>query len=177
MKNRLRPTCATRPGAERPALMVPLCILIVIALPGCASTRGRFLIGSLAGGAVAAPIAVGLSPNKESVLFNALVFGLGGALAGAFTGVLSGPDVHLESGLSSTNLRAREALHAPAQDSNAYLEGRVIPPVIETFRQEGLISEDGVLHEPHRAYRIARPAELVPAPTPVEPKKSERKAP
>ena len=47
-----------------------------------------------------------------------------------------------------------------------FVRDRLQPVVIEEAHQTDLVGEDGTLHEPHKIYRIIRPAELFARPIP-----------
>lgn len=125
-----------------------------------------------------------LSPNAESRGLNALVFGLSGALVGGTIALLTGADSDTKTPASDLKNRelqssssGREFVVQPHQELPAFLKNRIQPVVIEEFVETDQTGEDGSLHEPHKVYRIKRPAELIsrpvgrdasPSPTPSE---------
>jgi hypothetical protein len=56
----------------------------------------------------------------------------------------------------------------PQQELPEFLKRRIQPVVIEEFIEKDQVTDEGTLHEPHRAYRIKRPAELYTNPVPPE---------
>jgi len=150
-----------------------------ISLSACATVSGkpRILAGVSLGGALGAGGGVALSPNDESRALNALVFGLLGGLIGGGAAVFFDPDGANQSG-KNTGLKEKE-LGTRAPDSRQvelisgeslpeFVKQRFRPVVIEEFVESDRVSEEGTLHEPHKAYRIKRPAELIAQPS-VEP--------
>lgn len=151
-------------------------ILILAALiaSGCAtpkSSRSRVILGIGIGAGLGATGGVAFSPNDESRAINALVFGLAGALIGGSAAVLtSGEET---SARNEKSFRERELgltrpdseyTIAPHQDLPPFLKNRVQPVVIEEYVETDRVTEEGTLHEPHKAYRIKRPAELFARP-------------
>jgi len=131
------------------------------------SERGRIAAGLLAGATAGAAGGALLSPNDESRGLNALVFGLSGALVGGGGAFLFGAEDkknEVSNDLRSRELRGavpgREYQVSPQQELPDFLKNRVQPVVIEEFVEKDRVTEEGTLHEPHRAYRIKRPAEL-----------------
>jgi hypothetical protein len=114
-----------------------------------------------AGGAV-------LSPNPESRGLNTLVFGLAGALVGGVAGLLTYDDGRIPPAHSSLEERERASLRefsaAPSEPVPPFVRDRLQPVVIEEYTEGDSVSDDGSLHEPHRAYRIKQPAELFARP-------------
>jgi hypothetical protein len=122
------------------------------------------------GGITGAVGGAALSPNSESRGLNALVFGLAGALIGGLIGFFSGTPskreengATLESREKATN-GSREIQAPTGADLPAFVKERFRPAVIEEYTEQDSISEDGSLSEPHKVYRIKRPAELVTKP-------------
>lgn len=153
-------------------------LLVVIAaaslLQACATTpRKRFLyVAGIGAGAGALGGAV-LSPNAESRGMNALVFALTGAIIGGVTGLFLHDDSELpktDDSLKGRDLGSDQSTEfvVPAQASAlpAYVKDRLQPVVIEEYVQQDSVAEDGSLAEPHRVWRIKRPAELSPKPLP-----------
>jgi len=147
--------------------------LILIFLCGCSTPRGRFLLGATTGGLCVGGAAVALSPNQESRGMNALVFGLVGALSGGALALLLSDDAKIPK--SESSLQSKEALHTSGLNANLYLapsgkdlpkfvKDRLQPALIEEATEPDTLSEDGTLHEPHKVYRIQRPAELYSLP-------------
>lgn len=127
----------------------------------------RVLGETLGGGITGASLGAAFAPNDDNRAINALVFGLGTALLAGGVAVWLMPDTPKAD--PTPDLRAREMGLAPTgtqymvhPDSELpeYLKQRVQPAVIEEFEEKDSISDEGTLHEPHRAYRIKRPAEL-----------------
>ena len=145
-------------------------------LSGCASLTGRkrVLIGAglgISAGAVGGAL---LSPNEESRALNALVFGLSGALAGGLIALLT--ESKSEVPKASSDLKdqeltldktTREFQVLPNQQLPNFLKERIHPLVIEEFVEADSVSEDGTLHEPHKAYRVKRPSELFAKPVQI----------
>jgi len=145
-------------------LVAVFLILCVLGCTACSTPRGRFLVGAGIGGGVAGGTALVLSPNHESTLLNGLVFGLAGALLGGLAGLWAGDNPGAETPKGS--LREREqssgAIYSVPESGAlpAFVKDRLQPVVIEEIQEGDSISEDGSLHEPHKIYRIQRPAEL-----------------
>ena len=145
-----------------------ICFSIMVSSVGCATPQGRFLVGATTGGIVAGSTAAVLSPNRESVGMNALVFGLSGALVGGVGSLLWGktdkiPDA--KSSLEAKELQSTIDFVVPGPRSMPeFLKQRIKPAVIEEYQESDSIAEDGTLHEPHKVYRIKRPAELISRP-------------
>ena len=144
-------------------------ICMVSLLSGCATPRGRFLIGAGIGAAAVGGTATALSPNSESRGMNALVFGLTGALIGGLIGLFSKDDGEVPK--SDTSLRAKEQVSLDGSTKRYYeipfsqnlpdwVKQRVQPPVLEETVEKATVGEDGTLHEPHPTYKIYRNAEL-----------------
>jgi hypothetical protein len=132
---------------------------------------GGGLVGAAAGGVGGAV----LSPNDESRALNALVFGLTGAILGGGLALWTapgtqqpalGPDLRTRELAAPTG--ATDYLVQPKQELPDFLKRRVQPVVIEEFVEKDSVSEDGTLREPHKAYRIKRPAELLADPATAE---------
>ncbi len=160
-------------------------LITVWLVTSCASVTGqkRVVAGALSGGAVGAGSGAILSPNEESRGMNALVFGLSGALIGGTIAILT--DRPTPSATESSDLKTKErgggsssgeVLYPvlPFQKLPPYLKGRIQPLVIEEHIERDQIGEDGTLHEPHKAYRIKRNAELITQPI-VEPSEGGKK--
>lgn len=143
----------------------------------CTTLRGNRRLGAgvAIGGAAGASGGAVLSPNDESRVLNALVFGLSSALVGGAVALLTEPREKAPE--PATTFREREQglspgarqfqLQAPMSDPASlpeFLRQRLQPMVIEEARERGTLTEDGSLHEPHKVYRIVRPAELQPEP-------------
>lgn len=151
-----------------------LLALAITQLTGCATLNPNVRIagGVLLGGAIGASAGAALSPNDESRALNALVFGLTGALVGGGIAVWTSPENKATE--PKSDLRARELgqvtsgkeyLVTPRQELPEFLKQRVQPVVIEEFTEKDSVTEEGILHEPHKAYRIKRQAELLANPT------------
>jgi hypothetical protein len=120
-------------------------------------------LGGVAGGGAAAL----LSPNSESVALNAVVFGSLSALAGGTLFLITSHDSKVPN--TSSSIQARELSDARAshlyvvpnnQKLPDFVKDRYQPAVVEEVVEPDSVSEDGSLHEPHKAYRIQRNAEL-----------------
>lgn len=145
-------------------------VLAATLLQGCAtSPRKRFLIGAGIGAGAGAMGGAMLSPNAESRGMNALVFGLTGAIVGGISGLF----LHDDSELPKTDdsLKSRDqseisefVVPAGATSLPAFVKDRLQPVVIEEYVEQDSVAEDGSLREPHRVWRIKRPAELSPKP-------------
>ncbi len=139
----------------------------------CASTsqnKRTFLysVGGAAGGAITG---AALSPNPESRVLNGVVFGLSGALLAGAAALIWGQDRVNESDKKGS-LREREFSQegeltgrsyqlAPQENLPEFVKQRFRPVIIEEFVERDRVSEEGALHEPHKVYRIKRPAELI----------------
>lgn len=158
-------------------------IALSFVLTGCATLNGRnrILAGIGMGAAAGAGGGALFSPNGESRNLNTLVFGLSGALAGGVISYLTDSSSSLEK--RSTDLKARELgvtqvgkdfLVIPEASLPEFVRKRMQPVVVEEFIERDHVTEEGTLHEPHKAYRIKRPAELFAGPTSQEkPKEKE----
>lgn len=159
-----------------------LALAVILIASGCSTSRSlkRMGIGAAAGGSMGALGGAVLSPNSESRALNGLVFGLSGALVGVAVAALTQPESSDSRAVES--FRTREQQGGPAlrqftvevpvsstQELPAFLKERIQPLVIEEALETDSIGEDGTLHEPHKVYRIRRPAELFSKPI-VEPK-------
>jgi hypothetical protein len=145
-------------------------LLLCFAISGCASLNiGRTTQGGLIGAAAGAGVGMALSPNKESVQMNGLVFGITGAIAGGTLAYLTRSKAPKSSASNTLDERAQAAelasktFQVPLQsDLPAFVRERLTPVEVEEFELSDLVSDDGTLHGPHKAYRIKRNAELVP---------------
>ncbi len=147
-------------------------LLAVLSTSGCASLTGRkrFLLGTGLGAGLGAAGGAVFSPNQESRMLNTLVFGLSGALLGGVAALLT--DSKPEVPKSQGDLKAQESLDrslrefqvTPNQQLPKFVRERIQPLVIEEFIEEDSVSEDGTLHEPHKAYRVKRSGELFAKP-------------
>ena len=147
----------------------------VLLLSSCATVSGknRIFAGVALGGAIGAGGGLALSPNGESRGINAAVFGLLGGLIGGGAAYFSDPNGANQSG-KIPSLKERElgavggsTKQVELQSGEAlpeFLKKRFRPVVIEEFIEADRVSEEGTLHEPHKAYRIKRPAELIAKP-------------
>lgn len=144
-------------------------VCIMTLLSGCATPRGRFLVGSGIGAVAVGGTAIALSPNAESRGMNALVFGLVGALVGGLVGLFIKDDGEVPK--ADNSLKAKEQVNLEgstkkyyeipfSQDLPAWVKQRVQPPILEETVEKASVGEDGSLHEPHPTYRIHRSAEL-----------------
>jgi hypothetical protein len=161
-------------------------VSLALLLPSCASVTGsnRVLAGVTFGAVGGAGSGALLSPNSESRAINAAVFGLLGGLLGGGAAYFSDPNGANQSE-KKTSLRDRELGSASSLsrqvelqsggDLPTYLKDRFRPVVIEEFIEADRVSEEGTLHEPHKAYRIKRPAELIAQPA-AEPVRSSEEA-
>lgn|GEM_PF-1634499 len=146
-----------------------------ISLSSCATVSGksRILAGVTLGGAMGAGGGVALSPNDESRALNALVFGLLGGLIGGGAAVFSDPHGANQSGksgslkekeLGTADVNAKQLELQSTEPLPEFVKERFRPVVIEEFVESDRVTEEGTLHEPHKAYRIKRPAELIARP-------------
>ena len=145
-------------------------IVLVAFSSGCASApRKRFMIGAGIGGAAGGISGAVFSPNDESRGLNALVFGLVGAVVGGLIGLFIHDDSEVPEAKpkeQTTDATAtRELEIVPTQkELPQFVKDRLKQIVIEEIHEPDQVSEDGTLHEPHKAYRIKRPAELIAKP-------------
>lgn len=155
--------------------------ILLAFLSSCATTtskRSRMMTAAGIGGTAGSVGGALFSPNRESRGLNTLVFGLVGALLGGLIGAWTEPgsgetptapsETLKEKELSSPG-DSREFTVPPQGDLPGFLKDRVQPAIVEEFIETDMVGEDGTLHEPHRVYRIKRPAELIsrPAPNPT----------
>lgn len=147
-------------------------------LSSCASIEPKenaILWGAGVGGASGAIGGSLLSPNDESRGLNALVFGLTGAIVGAFIGFFSSsgdtpkaPPPDLESREKQSQNYAPTNYTIPINGTvPEFLKSRVSPAVIEEYVEQDSVGEDGALHAPHKVYRIKHQAELIAHPNQV----------
>jgi len=146
--------------------------LISSLLSACATTRKNDFIFSVgAGAAVGAASGAALSPNAESRPWNAVIFGLTGALAGGAINYLLSNNEPAEK--TNSTLKDRESsnsnnvlvLNPPlAGELPDFLKKRLSSLVIEELTLPPTVGEDGTLQEPHKAYRIKQQPELLPIP-------------
>ena len=146
-------------------------VIILICTFGCATVSGgkRVGFGAASGAAVGGFGGALLSPNDVSRGMNALVFGLTGALIGGVIALLSDPgpgepplDQSLKAREFSRSSVNREYLVEPQGTVPTFVKERLQPTVIEESVERDQVTEDGILHEPHKVYRIKRQAELFP---------------
>src|SRR5690242_15387162 len=81
-----------------------VCILTVFT--GCATPRGRFLLGAGIGALTLGGTATVLSPDHQSRGMNALVFSLVGALVGGLVGLYAKDDGEVPK--SESSIKAKE---------------------------------------------------------------------
>lgn len=145
--------------------------LILLFLTACATNpRKRFLYGAAIGGGTGVVGGAVLSPNSESRGVNTLVFGLVGAVAGAAFALFSRDDSEIPE--SANSLEQREASRdaeiyvtdTSSQKLPDFVKERLTPTVVEEYTENGPVTEDGLLHEPHKVWRIKRAPELVAKP-------------
>jgi len=151
------------------ALILPV---VVFVASGCATiTRPRVQWGMGIGATAGAIGGAVFSPNDASRGTNAVVFGAVGAVAGGLLGYLTEPKAPAAS--EAPSLKARELAPSPgAKDVQvtspdglpAFVKDRLQQVVIEEYEEPDTVAADGSLHEPHRVYRIKRPAELFAKP-------------
>lgn len=152
-------------------------LLVLSLFNSCATARGRFFFGAAGGAAIGGGTAALLSPNKESIGLNALVFGLVGALAGGLASAFlikdpkpePSPDNSLkgrELGIQDSNTKLFSI--SPTQKLPEFLKERLQPVIVEEAVEPDTVSDDGTLHEPHRIYRIQRQAELLSKPAQIQ---------
>ena len=159
-----------------------LMLIASISLSSCSSLspNGRIIFGVGSGAMIGAVGGSSLSPNEASKPWNALIFGLVGALLGGAIASLAGP--HEQSHSPETRTlkdklipENQTELSLPANTSAPlpdFLKDRLTSLVIEEISMPSNVGEDGTLHEPHKAYRIKRAPELIPNTT--EPQKMEK---
>lgn len=151
-------------------------VVAFLMLASCASSnRNRdFVFSVSAGAAVGAGSGAALSPNAESRPWNAVIFGLTGALVGgALNYLLSNKEPAEDSATKSLLEREKKIVQSNAITINPpvagavpdFLKNRVTNLVIEELTLPSTVSEDGVLQEPHKAYRIKQQPELLPLPS------------
>ncbi len=147
-------------------------VILGLLTSGCASVRGgwRLAIGTGGGAAIGGTSGALLAPNDENRALNALVFGLGGALLGGATAYVTDPTPTQAEGptLRERELGVRPQSTIPASAGSGlpeFVRERLSPVVIEEAVERDQVSDDGTLHEPHRIYRILKPAELNAQPT------------
>jgi hypothetical protein len=125
------------------------------------------------GGVMGAGGGAVLSPNDESRAINAIVFGLLGGLIGGGAAIFSDPNGANQSGknpslkeseLGSAGEKSKQFELNSSEALPEFVKKRFRPVVIEEFIESDRVSEEGTLHEPHKAYRIKRPAELIARP-------------
>ena len=151
--------------------VIPLTLLVTL-VSGCATvSRPRVEWGMAIGGAAGAIGGGALSPNDASRGWNAAVFGAIGAVAGGLIGYLTEPKAPTLS--QGPSLKAQELappatakeveLKAP-EGLPGFVKDRLQPVVIEEYQEPDTVTPDGELHEPHKVYRIVKPAELFARP-------------
>ena len=98
---------------------------------------------------------------------NALVFGLVGALAGGALGLLTYDDGKIPK--AETSLHTQEQMQFKSsklylvpnpQELPEFVRQRLQPSIVEELIEPDSVTDDGTLHEPHKAYRIQKNAEL-----------------
>ncbi|MCC7441301.1 MAG: hypothetical protein IT285_06700 [Bdellovibrionales bacterium] len=150
--------------------------LLAVLTAGCATLKGtrRIVTGATGGAALGASGGLAFSPNEESRGMNALVFGLSGALAGGAIALLT--DTPETESKSARTFREREQSKPDLRlytveptaltgtDLPPFVRQRIAPLLIEETTEGDSIAEDGALHEPHKVYRVLRPAELFARP-------------
>lgn len=153
--------------------MKALAITLSLLLPGCATGLMRFATGAAIGSGAGAAGGAMLSPNDESKGMNALVFGLSGALLGGLFGILTDPHPKQQPEKSSLqskelNIGANVFEVTPQEKLPPFVKDRLTPVIVEEYREQDSVGEDGALHEPHNVYRIKRQAELISKPASKE---------
>ena len=140
-------------------------VLWVVTSASCTTPQLRFSIGAVSAGAVGAAGGVLLSPpDSQNRLLNALIFGLGSALVGAGIGVFSVNEPRSCQAPLNLGPNGEPRAEYHLDESGAlpdFLKTRISPTVIEQFQERDRITEDGSLHEPHKVYRVKKPADLV----------------
>jgi hypothetical protein len=95
-------------------------------------------------------------------------------LAGGGLSILTADDPKIPK--SESSLKEKEQLIRLGDNSKVYevpvdtklpdfVKKRLAPVIVGETRESDSVSEDGTLHEPHKTYRILRPAELYPNPS------------
>lgn len=143
---------------------------------GCATlspSTERVIVGSAAGALAGSIGGATLSPNADDRGLNALVFGLSGALTGGAIAILTDKSKpSAQTDLKSKELAgvgpSRQFSIETTQTLPEFVKSRVQPAIIEEYLEDDRVTDEGTLHEPHRAYRIKRPTELFSRPS--EPK-------
>jgi len=148
-------------------------ILLCGMLSHCSTSKHeqQFIFSIAGGGAIGAASGAALSPNVESRPWNALIFGLTGALT---TGALYYFFSDRDQGRTTEQLSLREreleqssmgvmTIKAPLKSALPhFVKDRLTNLVIEELSLPSSVSEDGLLLEPHKAYRIKQQPELLP---------------
>jgi len=156
----------------RTKLRSTICLVLIVSLTPACATIGSNRTYDLALGGAAAGAAGGalLSPNDESRGLNALVFGLTGALVGGLVGILTGDRSEKPEPKSAQISTPKQGdgsrelmLPVPAQIPD-FVKARIQPVIVEEYMEAATIGEDGTLREPHKVYRIKRPAEFSATP-------------
>jgi gas vesicle protein len=144
---------------------------MILTLTACATPpRKRFLYGAGIGAGLGALGGAAFSPNPESKGMNALVFGLTGAVLGGVVSLFAHDDSEVPKAkdtLQERELGQEFVVRPDAGKLPSYVKDRLQPLVIEEYVEKDSINEDGGLSEPHKVWRIKRPAELVGKPASV----------
>ncbi|MBY0472106.1 hypothetical protein K2X30_13145 [bacterium] len=150
--------------------MICRLLLISIFFSSCATVRGsqRILFGAGVGAVAGAGGGAALSPNDESRGLNALVFGLSGALVGGVVALLTDHKEDVKKAEPALNGQdnavSLKYQVLPEDRLPSFVRDRLQPTVIEEYVQPDVVTEEGVLHEPHKVYRIKRLPELYSKP-------------
>lgn len=154
-------------GAFRSSLFFVICVILLL---GCSTTGSkRIFLGVGSGLATGAAGGIVFSPNSESTVLNALVFGLAAGLVGGSIAALTDTSPKASSTQmtlkeNDLGLKPFEANYAPklSDEIPGFVKDRLKPLVVEEYVQQEVLSDDGTLHEAHKVYRIKRGAELIP---------------
>jgi len=158
-------TIATRVRLSRVGI-----VALATVLASCSTGSKQTYSWAFSGAAAGAAGGALLSPNDESRGLNALVFGLTGALFGGLVGILTGGNSEKRD---STNPQistpkqvdgSRELMLPVSTPIPDFVKARIQPVIVEEYMEAASIGEDGTLREPHKVYRIKRPAEFSATP-------------
>jgi hypothetical protein len=159
---------------ERLTYVAIAALVGTLAATGCATPRNGFLLGAGVGATAVGGTAMVFSPNRESLGLNGVIFGLGGALVGGLVGLflthepIAAPTVpRLQQGEMMSGEGGIDLVAPASGNLPSFVKDRLQPVVIEEIDETDSLSEDGSLHEPHKVYRIKRPAELFARPPKV----------
>jgi hypothetical protein len=142
-------------------------LILLIFASSCSSNKGLWL--PIAGGLIGVVSGSALSPNEESKSLNTVTFGAVGLAVGAsllYYSSIEKPNLAQEDSLKE-RIEASKKIQTLATEAISqtplpdFLKGKISPIVIEEIDLKNFQSEDGALHEPHKAYRIVQQPELI----------------